>query len=108
MSPYDQCKEKYEESEHDKSWLDMLAWYGAEGFVFLTPNYCAVGIEAEVEGKTCWYVAAAAGNLSRMWEVLPYPLEWVCFRRMLGGKEELRLYRTEDLRRMIPFTDFHG
>ncbi len=108
MSPYEQIKAAYEASDHDKPWLEMIEWYAKEGFVFLTPAYCAIGIEIRFEEKDCWYVAAASGDLSRMWDVLPYPLPWIAFKRMLGGKEDLRLHRTEDLRRLSPCPDPYG
>lgn len=42
----------------------------------------------------CWHVYLAAGDLSRAWDMLPYPLPWLSFER----KNELRFYEAKRIR----------
>jgi hypothetical protein len=100
MSPYDSIKAKYESTKPEKSWLDQLEWYAREGFVFSTPEFFICGCEHKIEDKDCWYVFAAAGDIGKMWDVLPYQLGWIAFERIQGGKRDLRLYPIDDLRRL--------
>lgn len=42
----------------------------------------------------CWHIYLVAGNISRAWDFLPYPLEWMSFER----SNRLRFYRTERIK----------
>lgn len=102
MSPYDEIKAKYDASDHETPWLAELERYHREGFVFSGPAYFVAGIEARFEEKDCWYIFAAAGDITAMWDHLPYPLGWVAFERIRAGQRELDFYPTERLRRLAP------
>ncbi len=41
------------------------------------------------EDQNCWMVWAAAGDLSTIWQWVPYPLKWLAWARREG---ELRFY----------------
>lgn len=48
----------------------------------------------------CWYVHAYAGDLSKVWAIVPYPLKWVAFERIQCDRRVLRFHRFEDLHRL--------
>lgn len=47
------------------------------------------------EQQDCWHIYAFAGDARRIWEVMPYPLPWVCWQRLraiASDPTELRFY----------------
>jgi len=112
MSPYEQMAEKYRRHPQDAPFADYIAWHMAYGFVFATPEYFVMGrpvtrsrfhpdsFDAPAADNDCWYVHAMAGNVSKVWDILPYPLGWVAFERSRGGKLELQIVELERLRRL--------
>ena len=112
MSPYDQMASEYDRVAHGWTMRDYVAWYAGNGFVYATPDYFVMGRPvrraagvAEIcspkqfkrEESDCWYVHAFAGDLRAVWGILPYPLPWVAFDRLVGNvkRKELRFYLTE-------------
>lgn len=107
MSPYETIRLKYEASEHEKPWKWWLEYHYERGFVFSTPDFFAMGrVTSKSPGMDdCWYIFAFAGDMAKCWSILPWPLPWVAFERILDGKRDLRFYRLEDLRRHTPNLD---
>lgn len=109
MKPYEAIRAKYEASEHDLPWGYWVEWHLRHGFLFNTPEFFAMGYPiikgaelVPVLDGDCWYLFALAGSMSKCWSILPWPLPWVGFERILDGKREMRFYRLEDLRRHTP------
>lgn len=87
---------------------DMLAWYLRHGYVFNTHEFFVMGrpialqqtreqTDAVIDALTiwepgaanCWYFSALAGNLTRVWHLLPFDLKWMAYHRMVRGKAKL-------------------
>jgi len=113
MTPYDQIKAKYDQNPQDQFFEYYLTWHHRNGFVFSTPDFFIMGravdknsfdptvlASADRENQNAWYIHAMAGNMARAWDILPYPLGYVGWERIQGGKRDLRWYRTEDIRRL--------
>ena len=115
MSPYDLIRRAYRDHPQERSFEWYWDWHCEHGFAYATPDFAVMGrncyresIEAFLrqpqyfdreEGDT-WYIHALAGDMSKCWSILPWPLEWIAFERIQGGKRDLRFYRTETLRRL--------
>lgn len=112
MTPYEEIKRKYELSPHSRPWGWWVEWHMLNGFGFWTPDYFIMGRPidknlpfhdlslAPKETANAWYVFAMAGDLSKVWEILPYPLGYVAFERVRGGNRELTIVATERLRKL--------
>lgn len=118
MSPFDQIAAKYAEHPQARSFAFYVDWHMRHGFVFSRPDFFIMGrpvrkseglagIEAFTErgndrSGLCdtWYIHAMAGDMCRAWDVLPWPLGWLAWERVLDGKRELRFYSTEEVRRL--------
>lgn len=55
--------------------------------------------EKELDKLDCWYVHYAAGDLKRLFKLLPYEAEWAAFER--GDDKPLKFYNLQRLRRLI-------
>ena len=53
----------------------------------------------ELDNLNCWYVHYAAGDISRLFEIAPYELEWALFER--GEDKPLKCYKVYRIRRLI-------
>ena len=53
----------------------------------------------ELDNLNCWYVHYAAGDISRLFEIAPYELEWAIFER--GDNKPLKCYNLNRIRRLI-------
>lgn len=118
MSPYEQLAAVYAAHPQEESFENYVAWYAKIGFVFATPDFFAMGRpviraarEESIKDPThlfatedcdCWFIHGAAGNLPKMWRILPWPLEWMCWERVVDPLLELRFVRVETLKRLCP------
>lgn len=75
----------------------MVDWYLDNGYLYIGQDALilaqAHGYSELINGKKsldkadAWYVQFAAGDLNRLFDVCPYPLEWVIFERRGGSKK---------------------
>ena len=114
MSPIDAIREEYRLHPREESFDFYLDWHIENGFVFSTPDFFIMGRGASREAirrnsdawtcrrefQDCWYVFAMAGDISKCWDILPYPLGYVAFERLREGKLELTIVPTERIRRL--------
>ncbi len=122
MSPYEQMAAKYAAHPQARPFEWYVAHHARHGFVYSTPQFFVMGRpvrrDANAEHITeptflfqhdvcnCWFVHAMAGDLSRVWDILPWPLGWVAWERILDGTLDLRFYPTERVRRLcLPTTE---
>lgn len=82
------------------------------GFVFATPDFFIMGRPVDSAGRhedivnpsfefpkdkcDCWMVYLMAGDVTKVWNIMPYPLPKVCFER----RNELRFYSLDSIRRI--------
>ena len=111
MLPYTQAMEAYR-FRCGYTFDEMMAWTFNHGFVHSTPSYFVCGRpvpSAANPQQICdpaswfdpgicdsWYVHLAAGDLSKAWDVLPWPLPLIGFDR----QGEIRFYPIEQVRRL--------
>ena len=116
MSPYETIAQKYIDLPQGASFGDYVDWFFKYGFVYSTPEYFVMGkncrrlappneiVDCEhvfdASDSDCWYVFAMAGNVSKAFSSMPFPLPYIAFERIIDNKRELRLYKTEDLQRL--------
>lgn len=115
MSPFEQMKRKYRDNPQERSFDVYLDWHMRHGFVFATPDFFVMGRAAakgilervgvalqpvEPEFQDTWYVHAMAGDLRLVWSILPWPLPYVAFERLRGGRRELTVLQTDRIRRL--------
>lgn len=53
----------------------------------------------ELDKLDSWYVHYAAGDISRLFEIAPYEMEWAIFER--GEDKPLKCYNLNRIRRLI-------
>jgi hypothetical protein len=120
VSPYDQIAALYGANPQEFTFDFYVAWHHRHGFVFSTPDYFVMGrpvIRERIVEMTdvmfeltpelrrtadTWFVHAMAGDIGKCWQILPWPLGWIAFHRLRGGKKELTLVPSETLRRLCP------
>ena len=116
MSPYETIAQKYFDHPQEAPFGDYVEWHLQYGFVYSTPEYFVMGkncrrlapsneiVDCEhvfdASDSDCWYVFAMAGNVSKAFSSMPFPLPYIAFERIIDNKRELRLYKTEDLQRL--------
>lgn len=112
MTPFEQAMLVYQSEPCARTFEQDLRLHFQFGFVFSTPDFFVMGrpvmkdwIESVIVDPMkllqpmqcdCWHVHTFAGNLSKAWGILPYPLPFISFER----KNELRFYRLDALRRL--------
>lgn len=121
MSPYQQIQAKYAEFPQEQPFAWYVDWHARHGFVFATPEFFIMGRavnKAFFEGRgpileaipigfaDTWYIHAMAGDMQRAWDILPAPLPWLAWERVLDGKRELRFYSAAEVKRLC--TPFHA
>ena len=75
MSPWDRIVTTYASKGVDLgAALDVNLQFG---FVFSTPDFFIMG---RPMGDT-WFIEAMAGDMSRAWDILPYPLPYIAWQR---------------------------
>lgn len=115
MSPYERARFLYQRFPQERSFTWYWDWHCQYAFAYATQEFCIMGrpiirevgplvnrclFLADRSQADCWYIHAMAGNLSKAWDILPYPLGWMGFERMRGGTLELTYVLTEQLRRL--------
>ena len=116
MSPYEEIRQLYDSHTHGWTFGDYLSWYSANGYVYACPEYFVMGRPVpsdEHPSVICspkvftnilcdaWYIHAMAGDLGKVWEVLPFDLPMIAFDRQLGRtvRKDLRFLPLAALRR---------
>lgn len=118
MTAYEKIERAYQEHPKEEPLENYVRWHLRHGFVFSRPDFFCMGRcvmkEAPAdsirdpmhlfpsEDCNAWYIFAAAGNMARMWQILPWPLGWVCWTRLHDPLSELQFVETERLQRLCP------
>lgn len=108
----------YERAPRAEPFLYYVRLYASRGFVFARPDLFVMGravprraLPARIlddrnrfDGETCdcWYLRDAAGEMSRMWSVLPWELPWFCWTRMGDPLSALVFVEAIRLKRLCP------
>ena len=119
MTPYQTMVQKYIDVPQEAPFGEYVEWHLQNGFVYSTPEYFVMGkncrrlappneiVDCEhvfdASDSDCWYVFAMAGNVSKAFSSMPFPLPYIAFERIIDTQRELRLYKTEDLQRLADF-----
>lgn len=104
MNPYLSALAAFNDNRGPMTFDEFMAWHFNNGFIHSTPEFfiCGRPVDSkadsslildyshEFDRKDCdaWHVALAAGDLSKAWGVLPWPLPLIGFDR----QHELRFY----------------
>lgn len=88
MTPLNQILRLY--AKHGGSFGADLREYFETGYVFVTPDFFLMGKRVD----DYWLVFAAAGDMAKMLDAIPFPLPRVAWSRR--GKP-LRFYRLESI-----------
>jgi hypothetical protein len=110
MTPWEQAIAIYDSEPCFRTFDEDLRLHLRHGFVFSTPEFFVMGRAVwrcahpddvcdpatKFDVADCWHVHCMAGDMAKAWGILPYPLPFVSFQR----KNELRVYRLDDLRRL--------
>ena len=118
MSPFEQLEAAYAAHPQEEPFLSYVAHYARHGFVFARPDFFAMGRAVRRsagpaaikdprrlftrEESDCWYIHAAAGAMPNIWQIVPWPLGWVCWTRIHDPLAELTFVPTETLKRLCP------
>lgn len=118
MSPYEKIAAAYARHPKEEPFENYVIWHARHGFVFARPDFFAMGRPVvhsarawDIKDPThlfasevcdCWFIFAAAGNMSRMWQIVPWPLRWFAFTRLNDPLAELTIVPTETLTRLCP------
>jgi hypothetical protein len=115
LSPYEQMAAMYEANPQERSFEWYCEWHMRHGFLFSTPVFFIMGRAVNKgfverhglplqhvprEFADTWYIHAMAGDMTRAWDILPYPLPWLAWERILDGKRELRFYSAAEVKRL--------
>lgn len=119
MTPLDRIAAHYAKHPQEESFESYLNWHLENGCVFSTSEFFIMGRAIKTypdEAKTihgidnfaiwdreeqnCWYVHAMAGDISKCWSILPYPLGYIAFDRVREGKRELTIMPMERIRNL--------
>lgn len=120
MTPYERIEARYAE-DIPGAFSALVDWHLRHGFVFSRPDYFVMGRPVEITAPaelivepTChfpssrcdgWYIHAMAGNLARVWQVLPWDLPWIAWQRHHDPEKVLRIYPLARMRRFTTFND---
>ena len=111
MTPFDKAAVVYQSEPCAHSFHSDLIWYHENGFVFSTPNYFIMARPVDTEAhendivgrrifklSECdgWLIHCMAGDISRVWEIMPFYLPLLAFQR----KNELRVMPFSAMRRL--------
>ena len=114
VSPYERIYERARKECTDAEFAARIGWYLHHGFVFSTPDFFIMGRNCwretlplvkpdeyfdRMDGD-CWYIAAFAGDMSKAWSILPWPLPWIAFQREHAGTKELQFVEISRLKRL--------
>ena len=107
MSPFEKVRDLYRGNPVP---IEIyIAWYMENGLLFCTPDFFVMGRPVVVdrfdpekwdlftrEEADAWFIHAMAGDMSRVWPMMPYSLPKVGWERIRGGEKTLQFYRIED------------
>lgn len=118
MSPFDKIAAQYAAHPKEESFDRYVMHYHRVGFVFSRPDFFCMGRPVvrsaspseildprhlfDSTKADCWYVHAAAGNMARMFQVVPWELGWFCWTRIQDPLSELQFHPTETIKRLCP------
>lgn len=117
MTPYDQIYSQYAQHPQARTFSWYIEWHLRHGFVFSTPEYFVMGRPVNMahfdpdaseihvysrESSDAWYIHAMAGEMPKLWAIMPWDLPQIGWERVRDGKRELSFFSTEDLRRLCP------
>lgn len=73
------------------------------GFVYSLPGVFLMAKAVQLDdNRTAWFIHHAAGDVRTLFAVLPFPLDWIAFRRPLrSGDTRLRVYSSDRIRRLV-------
>jgi hypothetical protein len=116
MSPFETAGDMYRRHPQDCPFERYLHWYLQHGFVYSTPDFFIMGRPVHLcadrklitedfhifdpDDCDAWYIFAMAGSIHRAWSILPWPLPWLCWERLVNGERDFRAYLLEDVRRV--------
>jgi len=116
LSPFEQMRRMYRQHPQERPFDLYLDWHLRHGFVFSTPDFFVMGRPApkalleqilalgpstfDRDECDCWYVHAMAGDIEKVWSILPWHLPWIAFERLRAGKRELTIVRTDRIREL--------
>jgi len=113
MTPYERLVALYDR-QPEICGGKSLAWYidvyCRHGFVFSRPDFFIMGrpVVAFLDPEKimqcdfdfhwhrcdCWQIEAMAGNCAKAFDIMPWPLPWLCFCRWFQDKRGLRFVET--------------
>jgi len=118
MTAYEKLEKAYAEHPQEEPLRNYVDWHMRHGFVFSRPDFVAIGRPVmksappesirnpmhlfPSEECNCWFIFAAAGNMSRMWDIVPFPLGWFGWTRLHDPLSEIVFVEAERLRRLCP------
>ena len=79
MKPVEKIAELYLLHPEEGPFFMKLGQCLEFGTVVSTPDIFIMGYP--IEGEDTWFIEAAAGDLSKVLQFIPYPLRWVRFAR---------------------------
>lgn len=116
MNPYAAIYEKSHKEQPSVDFPALIGWHLEHGFIHSTPDYFVMGRPVnmhaghdlirdprhlfEASERNCWYVHAMSGDLTKVWQTLPYHLRYMAFDRWHAGEQCLTIVATEHLRRL--------
>lgn len=113
MNPYVDCYEDYVKRGIGAAFMQIVSHHLQVGFVFSTQDFFAAGrpirkemADAEIQNPfvicpdpNCWHIACFWGDVSKLWDILPYPLGFVSWYKTKEDVKELHVFPIERLRR---------
>jgi hypothetical protein len=110
--PYTEARAIYDREPCARTFQQDLDFHFRFGFVFSAPRFFIMGrpvikgappaaivnpaVQFNGEECDCWHVYLMAGDLAKIWEIVPWPLPWCSWER----KNELRFTRFAAIRRL--------
>lgn len=116
MTPYEQLEALYAEHPQQHPFSSYVNWHLHHGFVLSRPDVFVMARPMpraflESQGPTfqvwperhcdTWFVHAAAGNIQRAWDMIPWDLPYYAWERVLDRRNELRFYEAGRVRRLF-------
>jgi len=112
-SPFRSAAGVYDDEPCKRTFFDDLLLHLEHGFVFSRPDFFVMG-RAVVKGSAdelivdptyrfpkeqcdCWHMYLFAGDMSKCFDIMPWPLKWVSMER----RNELRYMPMEFLQRVL-------
>lgn len=111
MTPVEKAAAVYEREPCARTFKEDLEAHLLHGYVFSTPEFFLMGrpvIRGAIyslivnpwhvfDDPDCWHVYLFAGDLSKVYAAIPYPLPFISFER----KNKLRVFPVEQIRKKM-------